>query len=265
MYNLREAFKEIEAYSTFNREERNCVAILYHSLLLNGNLSRFLSGIGYSTDEATKSAEISVEFSFLRDLWHKHQRPEDLEIKKQVIIDHLAVSDRNALASMSAEAFNSFFGATPSASKLKIQSPATWSITRFESNLPNNDEFLRACKFKWAFRVKPDLVIQLCPDRAVCIEAKWDSREGSYPTASSEKHLFSKRQLTTVPQRELQKYMMENLLGIQTAFCYLVRKRRSGDPQIISWNEAFRSLDTSGFQDFITDWIKSLDQEESLH
>ena len=48
MYNLREAFKEIEAYSTFNREERNCVTILYHSLLLNGNLSRFLSGIGYS-------------------------------------------------------------------------------------------------------------------------------------------------------------------------------------------------------------------------
>jgi len=44
MYNLREAFRETEAYSTFNREERNCVAILYHALLLNGNLPRFLSG-----------------------------------------------------------------------------------------------------------------------------------------------------------------------------------------------------------------------------
>lgn len=44
--------------------------MLYHALLLNGNLSRFLSGIGYKTDKTIKSAEIYVEFSFLRDLWH---------------------------------------------------------------------------------------------------------------------------------------------------------------------------------------------------
>lgn len=257
--NLRAAFKETEAYSTFNREERNCVAMLYHALLLNGNLSRFLSGVGYKTDKATRSAEIFVEFSLLRDLWHKHRSTEDLEIKKRVIIDHLSLSNGKGLALMSTEAFNTFFGATPSASKVEIQSPATWSVTRFEGNLSDSDEFLRACKFKWAFRVKPDLVIQLCPDRAVCIEAKWDSREAVYPKASVEKELFRTRHLKFVSQRAVQKYMMENLLGIKTEFRYLVRRCVAEEPLSISWNEAFKSLDTTGFPSFITDWIKSLE------
>jgi hypothetical protein len=80
-----------------------------------------------------------------------------------------------------------------------------------------------------------------------------------YPTASVEKELFRTRHLKIVSQRAVQKYMMENLLGIKTEFRYLVRRRIAEEPLSISWNEAFKSLDTTGFPSFITDWIKSLE------
>jgi hypothetical protein len=103
------------------------------------------------------------------------------------------------------------------------------------------------------------LVIQLGPARAICIEAKWESDEGAYPTTSAEKKVFKDRHLKTMTQRTVQKYMMEDLLGIKTKFCYLVRKRIATEPESISWYDAFKSLDTTGLPSFITNWIKSLD------
>src|SRR4051812_23133674 len=45
MANIREALQEKRRYSEFNREERNCVAMLYHALLLGRNLEKFLATV----------------------------------------------------------------------------------------------------------------------------------------------------------------------------------------------------------------------------
>jgi len=44
--NIRPLIGDDSPFSEFNREERNCVAMLYHVLLLEGNLQRFLEQRG---------------------------------------------------------------------------------------------------------------------------------------------------------------------------------------------------------------------------
>ena len=53
-------------------------------------------------------------------------------------------------------------------------------------NIKNNDEFEAVCKFKWAFNIKPDIVIHTSLESAVCIEAKLESDESTYPKNKKE-------------------------------------------------------------------------------
>lgn len=119
--------------------------------------------------------------------------------------------------------FNEYFGAVPLPSEKYIQSPGNWSISKFKDNFPDNDEFLKVCKFKWCFNVKPDIVIHTSNDHAICIEAKFESGEGIFPTKQTVKDEFNRRELKFVGQTEIQKKIMK-LLGIKSKFLFLVQK-----------------------------------------
>jgi hypothetical protein len=255
--NVRAAFGETHRYSTFNREERNCVAMLYHALLLGNNLRRFLDALDYPTvNLAQDDVEVFVEWSYLRDLWNTHT---DADKRRSLILDTLGLANDSALRAAPVPEFNAYFGASPKTSASFIQSPATWSVGRFAQTIADNDEFLRVCRFKWAFRVKPDLVIQPDADHALCIEAKWESGEGTYPATTTEVAEFAKRGLARVKQTDIQKFMMENLLGITTTFRFLVRKPpTSPGPTTLTWKDAFTPLDLSACPAFIHRWVQSL-------
>jgi len=67
-----------------------------------------------------------------------------------------------------------------------------------------------------------------------------------YPSSERDKVAFSRRGVPYVGQMELQKYMMEELLGVQTDFVFLVyKKSKSETHQVVTWREVFDCLDTS--------------------
>lgn len=53
-----------------------------------------------------------------------------------------------------------------------IQSPANWRLPTFDKFLTARDDMVAACKLKWAFRIKPDLVIHTDNNHALFIELK---------------------------------------------------------------------------------------------
>ena len=77
-----------------------------------------------------------------------------------------------------------------------IQSPANWRLPTFNEFLTDPYDMVAACKLKWSFRIKPDLVIHTDNNHALCIELKLESAEGRYPSDGEEKRLLSKRNLS---------------------------------------------------------------------
>jgi len=63
----------------------------------------------------------------------------------------------------------------------------------------------RAVLLAWSFRIKPDIVVTMGPDRAVVFEAKWDSREDTYRCAPID---------LTRGQMQLQRDLFTRLLGL---------------------------------------------------
>jgi hypothetical protein len=207
-----------------------------------GNAERFLAYLGCAC-EIEPEFGIYFEYAYLRDLWHRIAGEEP---KRAIIRGLLPINRIDSIAQLPMEQINRVFGATPKASRTTIQNPRTWSVGRFHKNFENNDDFLRICRFKWSFNIKPDIVIHLNRDSAVCIEAKHSSGEGHYPSSSQEKAIFRERGLSFVGQTDLQKYMMEDLLGIDSEFVLLVTKALdSRTHRVITWKEAFASIDMS--------------------
>jgi hypothetical protein len=110
----------------------------------------------------------------------------------------------------------------------------------------------RACRLKWAFNVKPDLVIQTSPASAICVEIKVDSKEGSYSMSRADSRFG-------MTQTGMQKYVLETLLGYKTEFVFLSRDGKvpkSDDLALgatptrgLEWAEVFRWLMPSGSSD----------------
>src|SRR5204862_2470266 len=128
--------------------------------------------------------------------------------------------------------FNSFFIEAPRPSSLYIQSPANWSLAQIADSLPSpasNSDLVIACKIKWAFKAKPDIVIHADREHALCIELKLESVEGSYPSEASEKKLLRERGLFAegkvlqlpMSQTDLQKFLMTELLGLDCRFLFI--------------------------------------------
>jgi hypothetical protein len=144
------------------------------------------------------------------------------DAKRAVITDLLGTDDVPALAGSSVAEWNEHFGASPVPSTMYIQSPARWSLRKFDAHIASNDDFRRTCRFKWSFNIKPDLVIHTDNDHAVCIEAKYASGEGQYPGNEAEKAIFKRRKLGHVNQTDLQHEMLTRLLGVECMFVFLV-------------------------------------------
>ena len=256
MTNIRQFLKCESNYSTFNREERNLAAVFYHLLLSKDNLHRFLDFIDCDFKIVPEQLGVYFEYAYLRDIWSTIT---DNETRRHLILDFLKPSESDRLSRVSILDFNEYFGAVPRASAEYIQCPSNWSIRRYESTITDNDDFLKVCKFKWSFNAKPDIVIHTSRDEAVCIEAKLESGEGRYPSQEREKAIFRERGIKTVGQMELQHYMMTELLGIHAMFLFLVKKvnQKSTTHTTISWDEAFRAMDTDGAPAFVRQFIAS--------
>jgi hypothetical protein len=257
--NIREHLGWHDSYSLINREERNLTAILYHVLLTGDNLSRFLEKIKCPFEIHPDEMGIYLEYAYLRDIWKRFQGEQSNPQKRTFICETLRLSNDAELRAMQPYAFNKFFG-VGNCSRLYIQSPAEWSIERFRTSLPDHAEFARVCSFKWAFRIKPDLVIHTSNNTAICIEAKLESGEGKYPVSVSEKAEFKRRNLLGTTQTAMQKYLMEELLGLDTRYVFLVPKssRKSETHVTLRWIDAFAGLDISPCPPFIQASIKRL-------
>lgn len=214
-------------------------------------MDRFLKAAG-STWASDTRTEVYVEYSHLRDVW---SAASDEEQKRHFLLDILGYPATHELREASFESFNGYFGATPKASVNFIQSPATWSMGRYDTKIDDNEDFMEICKLKWSFNAKPDIVIALPGDRAICIEAKFKSSEGRYPSLGSERTIFKRRELNLVNQTDIQK-MIFDLLGIGAQFFYLVEKpRQNAGAHVLSWRQVFKVMDLRGVSPFVQEWV----------
>ncbi|MBT3363122.1 MAG: hypothetical protein HN407_05615 [Chloroflexi bacterium] len=238
--NVREIAQLSPNYSEINREERNYAAIFFAALCKPGNPEKFLEYCGFSGETGPEFG-IYFEYAYLRDLWYKISNE---SIKKEIIQQKLKIKDIDRILNKSFKEINQLFGVGDKASETYIQFPGKWSIGKYCNNFPDDDDFLSICRFKWSFNIKPDIVIHLDKNRAICIEAKYESGEGSYPATNQEKAIFKARGIKYVRQMDLQKYMMVELLGLSTDFMFLVfKKEKSETHKVVSWSEAFGSVD----------------------
>jgi hypothetical protein len=256
--NIRHQLRFKDGYFKINREERNLAAIFYHILLLGDNLKKFLNQIACKYPIVDNEMGIYFEYAFIRDLW-SNITP-DNDFKRKLILDMLQPNNRHELEKLSVFDFNKYFGATRTLSTEYIASPANWSIRHFHKNISDNNELIKVCKFKWCFNAKPDIVIHTSHNTAICIEVKFESGEGKYPANDFEKEIFNNRSIDFVGQLSIQKKIMEEILGIQTDYIFLVqRKSISETHKVWTWNEVFANLDTEKCPYFIKEWLKRPD------
>lgn len=253
--NIREISKIDLNYFEINREERNYAAIFFTALCKPNNSEAFLKFCGFNYKDNTDFG-IYFEYAYLRDLWNNIH---DENIKKEIIRQKLNISKIDEILTLPIEEINKKFGVGGEASGKFIQFPGKWAIIKYDEHFPNNDDFIKICRFKWSFNIKPDIVIHLDRNNAVCIEAKYESSEGFYPSSEIEKEIFRKRGLKYIGQMELQKYMMENLLGVKTDFLFLVSKEKKSEThKLISWAKAFTSIDLSEMPKFAIEMVKNI-------
>lgn len=245
--NIRDVAQLNPNYYEINREERNYAAIFFAALCKPNNTESFLNYCGFE-GKLSQEYGIYFEYSYLRDLWYQIK---DEETKKKIICKSLKIDEIEKIIELPLEEINRKFGVSGEPSSKYLQFPGKWSIMKYNQSFPNNEDFLKVCKFKWSFNIKPDIVIHLNKDNAICIEAKYESGEGYYPASNIEKTIFKERSLSYVGQMKLQKYMMEELLGIKTDFMFLVyKKEKSGTHKVVSWAEAFGTIDMDGMPEF---------------
>ncbi|MBU1105273.1 MAG: hypothetical protein KKB51_01295 [Candidatus Riflebacteria bacterium] len=256
--NIRQIAGMSPNYYEISREERNYAAIFFAALCKPGNAEKFLKYCGF---ESIIGPEFGIyfEYAYLRDMWN-HIIGE--EPRKNIIRNKLQINNIEKILSKTPIEINTIFGIGGKTSSAFIQNPGKWSILKYNQHFPDNDDFLKICMFKWSFNIKPDIVIHLDKDRSICIEAKYESREGSYPATDKEKGIFRSREIEYVGQMELQKYMMEELLGVKTDFMFLVfKKEKSATHKVISWAEAFGAIEMKDMPKFAIEMAKIISGE----
>lgn len=253
---LREFLEPPGAFSEFNREERNAAATLYAALLLPGNVARFAKAVKWSGYDPAAPTEVFVEWTYARDLWNSCK---DGALHRSAILGVLKPANANWLTSCSVDDFNAHFGVGGMASSKYIQQPGRWSVAKLGDAIEDNEDFRRTCIFKWAFNIKPDVVVQ-SGDNVLCIEAKWDSAEGMYPSAKAECAIFDARNVKRVSQTEVQQFLVNELLGYSGTFRYLVKKgtAQAEGHLALSWADAMGAVDIASFPPYLHAWVASL-------
>ncbi len=272
-FNFRQFIgKEGESYYEIDREERHLAAILFHLLQTPVNRDALLKCSGCDWKIIPDEFGIYFEYAYLRDLWHTIDEEKDIlkrnSQKRCAIIKMFKASGASdeLLEKLGNELdvrkFNKLFigknpradGKDPDLSSY-IRSPGNWRLPALNDNLVENDcDMILACKIKWSFNAKPDLVIHTDDDHALCIELKLESEEGSYPSEGTEKRLLRERipplfgeggkHAFPMKQTELQRFMMEEPLDLECRFLFVSRdgnwpnKKVSDDPpreKKLSW------------------------------
>ncbi len=244
----------------FVREERLFCAVLAHLLMQRGpNLATFLQLVDAKLPDDLRlvtsgldEGEIYLEFTFLRDNWNKLGR--DNDSKRALIftllskVGGLSRYHSSAFPSTIPE-FNEFF-VGPRGKRIEndIVYPGQWSVATLSDRFgPEPEEFRDFCRFKWSFNIKPDIVVLLPGSRPVCIEAKFESREGQYPANHRESKIFDSLfgvGNRKVHQVELQRFMFDKLLDAPCQSVFIGRFGSSEPNSIfLSWEEVFKQLD----------------------
>jgi hypothetical protein len=246
----------------FVREERLFCAALAHLLMQRGpNLAKFLELINARVPQGSQlvtsrleEAQIYVEFTFLRDYWDKLDRNNDE--KRRLIfallskVDGLRHYGDESFPSRIPE-FNEFFvGPLGARIRHDIVYPGQWSVTTLSERFGTEpEEFRDFCRFKWAFNIKPDIVILLPGSKPLSIEAKLESGEGQYPTSDRERGIFDRlfgADKGRVRQIELQQFMFCRLLDAPCQSVFIGRTVQAGkDVPFLTWEEVFSELDLS--------------------
>ena len=288
--------EEIPNYFGINREERNLAAILYGLLCKPNYLNWFLKDLCCKTEMGEDSG-VYFEYAYLRDFWRyldsANSNPEQAaeaniseinriksEFIQKLLANHATIkkifSDTDDV-----EEINDALGVGGPLSKKYIQSPGRWSIAKLDANkyfkgTENDEIFLKLCMFKWAFNIKPDIVIHIDKSTAICIETKYESDESQYPTSQAETQIFDARwadpgavltpfeqamfansKHPRIKQMQLQKYMMEDLLGIKTKFVLIGTKDlKSRDYEFRHWKEVLTDTALEGMHKSVIQMAK---------
>jgi len=251
-------------YSIINREERNYAALLYSALMDETNLREFLALCKVPIDNINDDLGVYFEYAFLRDFWYSIPDENSNEIKKDIILSNLHVSNIDEISSFGIEEFNRYLGVSNTPSRVHIQFPGTWSIKNFTGNFKDDADFLKICRFKWSFNIKPDIVIHLNNNEAVCIEIKHESGEGSCPSSSQDRKIFGERGIKErIKQTELQEYMMEKLLGLKSYYaCIVTKSLKSNSHKTLKWSKVLNNMDLSNLSTFAHEMLNALIQQE---
>lgn len=274
---LRQLLGITEEYVSFCREERNFAAVLYHLLLDANRLKSFLELIGQPAVDSN-DVRIYFEYAHLRDLWAEVACRETVAAKNEryraAIVSMLRMPAGLELPSINKDdctgkddcsAFNAFFTGSRvgAASKNHIQMPSRWSDSQFDKwsefgksfekqfggeTFPEQTFAERACSLKWAFNAKPDLVLHIGRNKAICIEAKLESGVGRYQVKSDRLDCYPKG-CFPMTQTDLQEFILKDLLGYDIRdedLIIISKNRKEGDStgkwRSYSWREVLGKL-----------------------
>ncbi len=234
---------EKKPFYTYLREERQFSFLLAFFLMQRGPaLGQFLelaesrnnTSIPARASEGMEDAEVYVEFAPLRDRRAALLSDESASgrvgpaerlranVSKRAFVAELlksvpSLAPTAELATHESIAdFNAFFmGESGRRITRDIASPALWSVASLEETAQGNPQvFKDLCRLKWAFHIKPDVVILRRGLPSVCVEAKLEGTEGSYPTSKADIAVFDRvvGSGSRVGQLGLQVFLLETLL-----------------------------------------------------
>lgn len=230
-------------YAPLCREERHFAAVLFG--LMCGDRAALLALLGRILEGRPEgeaawlgqsgSGEIGIyyEYSYLRDLWSslgdsRSVKPEANARKRALIEAGLAAFGLEGLdAPADAAGFNRMFTSQESG---HIMSPATWRL-----DVQMAPALHRAATLlKIAFRIKPDIVIELDGQPIVCFEAKVESGESRYDIPGEGR----------ISQVEMQRRMFDSLLGVQPLTVLLSHPATKTDADTqLDWSTVFGFFD----------------------
>jgi hypothetical protein len=216
-------------YHKLCREERAYAAVLYALLCRQGNLENFIGMCGVENVAGDVAPAPYFEFAYLRDWWHKSDPVSRREWLLLRLPETLRAEVESALLRTPDNYLevNRCLGVAGPISKRELQMPGRWSVAKLARH--SDDDFRRLCWLKWAFNIKPDILVDLGDGRVICVEIKVCSGPGSYPVAGSEKSLLKRCEPRSVGQVDLQRYMLAELLGYRTTMVSLTLPTRSGE------------------------------------
>ncbi|MCH8102350.1 MAG: hypothetical protein IIB28_04255 [Chloroflexi bacterium] len=160
--------------------------------------------------------------------------------------------------------FNAFFMGPPGQRILNdIVYPGRWSVESLYERFGDKPQVFRNfCRFKWAFNIKPDMVVLVPTAKPISIEAKLESREGWYPMAARERGIFDElygKGNGRVRQIELQQFMFDHHLGSPCQSVVIGRSPFHINVPVVfvTWNEVFGKLNTDSSLPYVRKLIGS--------